>query len=142
MALALPNAAVVPAHNIPVPSGPSLASTPDVDMHGPMTEEQAMYVDARSLTLTQQNVEISHAGEVHAAAHAVRLAAELRFKSIRILHVLKYRAIALVPSCPGACTAGVFIFLREGFCPFSRANGNGLLRFSVVCIAHKQTFFR
>ena len=121
MALALPNAAVVPPHNIPVPSGPSLASTPGVDMHGPMTEEQAMYVDARSLTLMQQNVEISHAGEVHAAAHAVRLAAELRFKSMRILHVLKYRAIALVPSCPRACTAGVFLPFFERVFPRFRA---------------------
>ena len=39
-----------------------------------------MFVDARTLQLMQQNVEVSYAGEAHAAAQAVRLAAELRFR--------------------------------------------------------------
>ena len=58
---------------------PSTASTPDVELHGASTENTA-YVDARSLNFMQQNVEVSYAGEAHAAAHAVRLAAELRFR--------------------------------------------------------------
>ena len=49
-------------------------------MHGPPTLEQNTFVDGRALHLMQQNVEVSYAGEAHAAAQAVRLAAELRFR--------------------------------------------------------------
>ena len=65
---------LVDPRNVPVPL------TPDTEMHGPPTAEQSAYIDARSLHLYQQNVEISNAGEVHAAANAVRIAAELRFR--------------------------------------------------------------
>ena len=77
MAGANPPTALVDPGNVPVPS---TASTPDEEMHGPPTFEQNMYYDARSLHLMQQNVEVSFAGEAHAAAQAVRLAAELRFR--------------------------------------------------------------
>ena len=53
---------------------------PDAEMHGQTNVEQNAYIDARALHLYQQNVEVSHAGEVHAATQAVRLAAELRFR--------------------------------------------------------------
>ena len=49
-------------------------------MYGPATYEQNLYYDARSLHLQQQNVEVSFAGEARAAAQAVRLEAELRFR--------------------------------------------------------------
>ena len=77
MAGANPSTALVDPRNVPVPS---TASTPDEEMHGPPTFEQNMYYDARSLHLMQQNVEVSFAGEAHAAAQAVSLAAELRFR--------------------------------------------------------------
>ena len=77
MAGAAPSTALVDPRNIPVPS---TSSTPDAEMRGPPTLEQSMFVDARSLHLMQQNMEVSYAGETHAAAQAVRLAAELRFR--------------------------------------------------------------
>ena len=77
MAGAALSTALVDPRNIPVPT---TASPPDVEMHGPPTLEQNTFVDARSLHLMQQNVEVSYAGEAHAAAEAVRLAAELRFR--------------------------------------------------------------
>ena len=77
MAGAAPSTTLVDPGNVPVPS---TASTPDEEMHGPPTLEQNMYFDTRSLLLMQQNVEVSLAGEAHAAAQAVRLAAELRFR--------------------------------------------------------------
>ena len=77
MAGANPPTDLVDPRNVPVPS---TASTPDAEMHGPPTIEQNMYYDARSLHLMQQNVEVSFAGEARAAAQAVRLEAELRFR--------------------------------------------------------------
>ena len=72
---------LVDPRNVPVPLTPDTEMHgPDAEMHGPPTAEQSAYIDARSLHLYQQNVEISNAGEVHAAANAVRLAAELRFR--------------------------------------------------------------
>ena len=77
MAGANPPNVLVDPPNVPVPSS---ASTPDAEMHGPATYEQNLYYDARSLHLQQQNVEVSFAGEARAAAQAVRLEAELRFR--------------------------------------------------------------
>ena len=72
---------LVDPRNVPVPLTPDTEMHgPDAEMHGPPTAEQSAYIDARSLHLYQQNVEILNAGEVHAAANAVRLAAELRFR--------------------------------------------------------------
>ena len=72
---------LVDPRNVPVPLTPDAEMYgPDAEMHGPPTAEQSAYIDARSLHLYQQNVEISNAGEVQAAANAVRLAAELRFR--------------------------------------------------------------
>ena len=77
MAGANPPNVLVDPRNVPVPSS---ASTPDAEMYGPATYEQNLYYDARSLHLQQQNVEVSFAGEARAAAQAVRLEAELRFR--------------------------------------------------------------
>ena len=76
MAGASPPTALVDPRNVPVPSS---ASTPDVEMHGP-SAMPSTFVDARTLNMMQQNVEVSYAGEAHAAAGAMRLAAELRFR--------------------------------------------------------------